>query len=186
MPKTAPKKTAPMSDAAVQKSTGKTWAEWFEILDKAGAKKMNHTQIAAHLRDDLGCSAWWSQMVAVGYERDRGLREKHQKPDGYHISASKTIAAPVSAAYKAWQDAKSRTRWLAKAAFTVRTAIPNRSLRITWVDGKTSVEVTFLAKGASKSQVVVDHRKLADAKAAARMKQHWGAALDRLKCVLET
>ena len=38
-----------MSDAAVQAKTGKTWPEWFAVLDKAGAAKMTHKEIAAHL-----------------------------------------------------------------------------------------------------------------------------------------
>ena len=29
-----------MSDEAVKAKTGKSWKEWFALLDKAGAKKM--------------------------------------------------------------------------------------------------------------------------------------------------
>jgi hypothetical protein len=43
------------------------------------------------------------------------------------------------------------------------------------------VEIYFNAKSDQKSQVVVQHRKLRDAKAAARMKTYWGKALDRLR-----
>jgi hypothetical protein len=34
-----------MSDEAVKSKTGKTWKEWFAILDKAGASKMSHQEI---------------------------------------------------------------------------------------------------------------------------------------------
>ncbi len=38
-------RTSPrMSDAAVQAKTGKNWRQWFEILDAAGARKMDHTR----------------------------------------------------------------------------------------------------------------------------------------------
>ena len=50
-----------MSDAAVQAKTGKTWKEWFAILDRAGARKMAHKEIAAYLYRELQVPAWWSQ-----------------------------------------------------------------------------------------------------------------------------
>jgi hypothetical protein len=58
-------------------------------------------------------------------------------------------------------------------------------MRMTWKDGKTSLQISFLGKGDGKSQVVVQHSKLPDAKAAAKMKTYWGKALDRLREVVE-
>ena len=43
---------------------------------------------------------------------------------------------------------------------TIRKATPKKSLRVTWGDGRTSLNVSFQAKGAGKSQVVVQHVKL--------------------------
>src|SRR5262245_45403402 len=102
------KRSVAVGDAAVQARTGKTGAEWFALLDKAGADQWPHKQIAAYLYDDLGCPGWWNQMVAVGYEQERGLREKHERPEGYQVSRSKTIAAPASAAFSAWYDKRQR------------------------------------------------------------------------------
>ena len=176
---------AGISSDAVQAKTGKGWAEWFKLLDKAGAVEMNHTAIAAHLHDKLGCSGWWSQMIAVGYEQERGLRVKFQKCDGdFSGSASKTVAVPLADLYAAWTDAKLRRRWLPGAKFTVTTATPNKSIRMVWDDG-TRVEANFLAKGTGKSQVAVEHRKLADVDAVAKAKEFWKAALERLKEMLE-
>ena len=93
-----------ISDEAVAAKTGKSWSEWFKLLDRAGAKKMTHQQIAAHLDEHCGVGPWWTQMVAVNYEQARGLRDKHQKPEGFEISVSRTIAAPVGKALKAWTD----------------------------------------------------------------------------------
>ncbi|MBZ5536330.1 MAG: hypothetical protein LAO31_10280 [Acidobacteriia bacterium] len=83
-----------MSDEAVQGKAGRTWKEWFSILDAAGARKMNHKEIVAYLSSKHKVGSWWRQMVTVGYEQARGMRELHQKPGGYEISVSKTI--PVS------------------------------------------------------------------------------------------
>jgi hypothetical protein len=89
-----------MSDEAVEAKTGKNWSRWFKHLDAAGAKKMTHQEIVAHLRDKHDVRSWWQQMVAVTYEQARGLRDVGEKPSGYEISVSRTIAAPVSKAFK--------------------------------------------------------------------------------------
>jgi uncharacterized protein YndB with AHSA1/START domain len=173
-----------MSDDAVKAKTGKTWNDWFKILDAAGAKKMTHQERVTFLNKKHNVGPWWQQMVAVTYEQARGLREKHQKPEGYEISVSRTIDAPISKAFKAWTDAKTRKAWL-PSNFKIRKAIANKSLRITWEDGKTSVAVAFIPKGAGKCQVVAQHSKLADAKAAARMKTFWADTLDRLEKLIK-
>ena len=173
-----------MSDDAVKSKTGKTWSQWFKTLDAAGAKKMTHQEIARHLSAKAGVGPWWTQMVAVTYEQARGLRDKHQKPAGYEISVSRTIDAPVGKAFKAWTDEKTRQKWLS-SNLTIRKATANKSLRVTWEDGKTSLAVGFLSKGAGKSQVVAQHSKLPDAKTAAKMKKFWSEALDRMKSLVE-
>jgi uncharacterized protein YndB with AHSA1/START domain len=172
-----------VSDAAVQAKTGKTWAEWFAVLDTVGAAKLDHKGIVAIL-EKHGVDGWWCQMVTVGYEQERGLRDRHQKADGYSVSASKTIAVPVERLFAAWHDAKLRKRWL-KEAITIRKATASKSLRITWADGMTNVEVNLYPKGEARSQVAVQHSKLADAAGAARMKAYWGETLEQLKKVAE-
>ena len=178
------KQSPRMSDAAVKTKTGKPWAEWFKVLDAGGAKKMSHQAIAAFLHDQHGTPPWWTQMIAVTYEQARGLRLKHEKPEGFEISVSRTIEAPAGKAFKAWADEKIRKQWLS-ANFTIRKATANKSLRIGWEDGKTIVAVAFYPKGAGKCQVVAQHNKLPNANAAAKMKTFWARALDRLKETLE-
>ena len=72
-----------------------------------------------------------------------------------------------------------------KSAIVIRKATRPKSMRITWSDRKTSLEVNFYAKGVGKGQVVVQHSKLPDAKAAAKMKGYWAKTLDRLRGMLE-
>jgi uncharacterized protein YndB with AHSA1/START domain len=91
----------------------------------------------------------------------------------------------VNRLFKAFHDARIRQRWLADAGFTIRKATAGKSLRITWVDGKTSIEVNLYPKGTSKSQVSVQHNKLANNKEAQRMKAYWAEALAGLKELLE-
>ena len=155
-------KIAGIGEDAVRKATGKDWSEWFALLDKAGANKLNHQEIVAVVHRQFGVGSWWQQMVTVAYEQARGLRDKHQKPDGYEISGSKTIAVPLAELFNAWQEPKQRRRWLADAGFILRKATRNKSLRLTWVDGKTTVAVNFYAKSGNKSQVSLNHGKLAN------------------------
>ena len=176
------KETSRISDVAVAAKTGRTWSEWFDILDAAGAESMSHKDIVAVLTE-YQVGDWWEQMVAVGYEQDRGLRDRHEKPSGYEVSVSKTIDVPVGALFQAWADDDARRRWLGEEPITIRKATPGKSLRITWGD-RTHVSVDLYAKGPSKSQVTVQHGKLPDADAAARMKAYWSEASDRLRQAL--
>ncbi len=129
-------------------------------------------------------SPWWQQMVTVGYEQERGLRQEHEKPEGFQISRSKTLAASPAPVFAAFADQKRRRQWLQDSDFTIRKATPGKSLRITWADG-TSVEVMFYPKGANKTQVSVQHGKLANAKDAERMKAYWGEQLEKLAVFLD-
>ena len=174
-----------MSDDAVKAKTGKTWKEWFAVLDKAGAKKLTHQEIVKYLHTKQGVGPWWQQMVTVTYEQARGLREKHQKPSGYEISVSRTVNVPISKLYHAFANDKARNTWLAEDGLAVRKATANKSMRVTWNDVKTSLEISFISKGDDKSQVVVQHSKLPNAKASTTMKAYWRKALDRLRASLE-
>ncbi len=173
-----------ISDTAVAKATGKTWNQWVTLLDKAGCRKMNHKEIVAVVQKKYGIGPWWRQMVTVGYEQAVGLRMKHEVATGFQISRSKTLNVPLATLYRAWFDAKARSQWLSDADFTIRKAAANKSLRITWVDGKTNVEVLFYKKGTTKSLVTVQHNKLPSAAAGEKMKRYWGMALNRLQKVL--
>ena len=174
-----------MSDDAVKAKTGKTWKQWFAILDRAGAKKMSHQEIVKFLNSEHAVGPWWQQMVTVTYEQQSGLRKAHQRPDGYQISVSRTLNAPLRSVYQAFANEKRRNNWLGEDGLAIRTATPNKLMRVTWKDGMTTLEVSFAEKATGKSQVVVQHSKLPDAKSAAKMKTYWGGKLDRLRASFE-
>ena len=173
-----------VSDEAVKRATGRDWNEWCRLLDKEGAATMAHGDIATLVDQKFNGGPWWSQMVTVGYEQLRGLRALHQKAGGFEISRSKTIGAPITRVFKAWQTPGLRRKWLADPDLTVSTAIANKSLRFAWIDGKTRAVAYFADKG-DRTAVTVQHLKLGDAKAAAKMKKYWGEQLDRLAAHFE-
>jgi len=175
-----------ISSEAVKKATGCDWEAWLYVLDKAGCAKMTHQEIAEVIHDRWPkVGGWWSQMVTVGYEQARGLRVKNQTTAGWQVSSSKTVSVPVKTLFGAWKDPKKRAKWLEDHDFTVRKATEPKSMRISWVDGKTTVEANFYAKGAGKSYVALQHNKLTGRKEVEKMRAYWTKALDALKERLE-
>lgn len=172
-------------DAAVRKATGKGWGEWYDLLDAAGAREMTHQQIVAVVsRHERG--GWWQQMITVAYERARGLRERHQKDDGFSATASKIIKAGVTRVFGAWTEDGARAPWLDATGWHVRKSTPYRSLRITWTDGKTHLDVYFWPRGLGKTLVQIEHSKLGSVEEVARLRTFWSEALEKLRELLET
>jgi hypothetical protein len=169
-----------IGDEAVRAKTGRTWAEWVATLDAAGGRTMGHAEIAALLHQKFGVPGWWTQMVTVGYEQMTGKRLPRQKADGFAASASKTMSVSPAAAFEAFSDPRARAAWLGDE-LTIRKATAPKSLRITCQDGKTHLDVNIYPKGARKTQVTLQHTKLASAREAARMKKYWAEALRRLE-----
>ncbi len=134
---------------------------------------MPHREIAKRVLESNEISGWWAQMVTVGYERIRGLREVGQRCDGqFQASKSKTFAVPISRLYRSFSVKRSRGRWLPGVDLTIRTSTVDKSMRMTWPDG-TSVQAYFTAKGPQKSQVAIQHSGLAKKKDVAHRKEFW-------------
>lgn len=172
-----------VGDEAVKKATGKDWAEWLSVIDKAGGRKMNHKQIVAFLDANHKVSGWWIQMVTVGYEQARGLRDLHETPGGFQVGGNKTVNVPVAVLFEAFANDRRREAWLGDW-LKVRRATKPKSARFDFKGG-TLVSANFYAKGAGKSNVGLNHLKLKDAKAAAKMKTFWAEKLQELKAQLE-
>jgi len=166
--------TKEIGDEAVKRATGRDWAEWLKVLDKAGAKTKSHQEIVAIVGDTHGVGPWWRQMVTVTYERERGLREVHQTAGGYVANVSRTFNVPAEELFEKFRRLAKREK------YKERKATAPKSLRLTAPDD-TSVEVGFYAKGESKSSVAVGHSKLTSQKDVAKRKEYWAAMLERLK-----
>ena len=173
-----------MSDAAVKARTGKDWAGWFAILDKAGAAKLDHKGIVAILSQKHGVPGWWRQMVTVEYERARGLRAKHETTSGYSVSVSKTIATDLPALFAATADAKLRKAWFPKGAFALSSQTRYKYFRGSW-NGIARLEIGFYAKPAGKSQITVQVNKLAKKSGVEAERAAWKKALEKLQSLLE-
>jgi uncharacterized protein YndB with AHSA1/START domain len=179
-------KIAGMTDAAVEKATGKAWPEWVAILDRAGAASWEHRAMSEHLHGPLAVPNWWTQMIAVGYERLRGLRATGQRRDGsYEVSKTRTLAVPVSVAWKSFSEKRTRNRWLRDLELTITTSTKPKSMRIRLGDGS-RLDAYFTSKSSAKCAVTLQHRALPDAETKERMRAFWTERLEALRAMLET
>ena len=175
---------AGMADAKVAAKTGRTWAQWLESLDRERAHELSHRDLARLLRDRYDVGPWWTQMLAVGYERIKGLRAKGQQRNGaYQVSKSRTFNVAVDELFGAWADATTRKRWLGDAGVRVRTATRPKSMRLEV--GGAVVAAGFMPKGAGRSAVAVEQARLPSREAADAAQRQWGDRFDALKALLE-
>ncbi|MEK7316800.1 MAG: SRPBCC domain-containing protein [Candidatus Eisenbacteria bacterium] len=196
-----------ISDEAVETRTGKSWAQWFRILDRWGAAKKGHKATAAWLHETRELPTWWAQMVTVRHERERGLRDRHEKPSGYEISVTRLLGSAPARAFDAISRPADLSHWFtrgARANLEVGGSYSNRDgdrgrfltvarprrLRMTWENVNhapgTVVDFTIAAIAGGRSRVAVTHSRLATRRDAEKMKEAWSWALDSLRSYLDT
>jgi Domain of unknown function (DUF4287) len=174
-----------MSEESIRRRTGRGWEEWFDLLDASEAAERSHKEIAAWLVEEQGIGGWDAQSVTVSYERARGRRAVGERPEGFSVTAQKTVAVPVDRLYDAFVDDALRERWLPDAALRERTATKPKTARFDWGDGDSRVIVGFSAQGEAKSTVALEHARLAGPEEAERMKAFWRERVTGLKELLE-
>jgi len=95
------------------------------------------------------------------------------------------VNVSLAKVYEAWADEKLRRKWLPDGDMEITTATRDKSIRAKWNGGTSRVSFLFYGKGPQKSQVTVDHMKLAGSKESARMRTYWFEALNRAQELLE-
>ena len=174
-----------IGDEALIERSGKNWAQWFAILDKAGAKKLKHLEIADVLYSKHKVPGWWAQMISVGYEQARGIRAQYESCNStFSANCSRTFASSMNNIFRAWADDKARREWLSPDKLVVSKANPGKNVRGAW-DGTSRVEARFTSKGADKTQIAVDHMNLANTAEVEKMKAFWAKNLEKLRGKVE-
>lgn len=175
--------TPKISDEKVIEATGKNWKEWFSILDKAGAKIMNHTEIAdlvyeKHLaKKESG--GWWSQMVTVEYERSRGLRKVHQQTDGFRVAVHKTLPGTVSSLQRKWAEVSSSQKVASQKLERIPSKTKRALLRYQAKVGK--VEVFFDDRGKDKARIAIEAIRLPKESDVEPARKFWRKILDQME-----
>ena len=206
MPKKHTKKLDGISNEAAQKATGHDWAEWISILDKAGAKKWNHKEIVAYLKDTHELSGWWQQTVTVAYEKSKGRRVVGQTADtGFQVGVQKTIPIGLDDAWTLLSSRRGVGCWLGKVGrFTltegktyktdvgiegeIRVVKPGNRVRLTWQSPRMKRPATLqiaLAASGQKTSFRIHLEHLPSQKSREEMKKHWRGILDSLAHLVE-
>lgn len=192
-----------VSSDAVKRATGMSWDKWIAVLDRAGAAKMEHKDIARLLKDQgLVDSPWWQQMVTVGYEIAKGLRvEGETKYAGFEIGVSKTLPISPKQAWELITTRPGRDAWLgpiARLRFAkgvkyrttdgttgeIRSVTPGKALRLTWQPAVWSTPSTIgihVVPAGAKTSIRFHQEKLANAKIRTQMRRQWKKTLDALE-----
>ena len=92
-----------VNDDNCKAATGKTLAEWFDLLDKNDGLKIGRrasTMLMIGEKHDL----WWPTTIYVEYEKHHGVVKKDGLAEGYSICCTKNINAPVEKVYSVWTD----------------------------------------------------------------------------------
>ena len=176
-------RTQRVNDEAVVAKTGRTWDEWFAVLDGASAAKMAHRDIAATLHEHFGVPGWWAQTVTVEYERARGMRDVHQTTRGYEVSVSRTIEAAPDGVWAAMTQPPLVARWI-NCPFRDRGSKQARTVRADFDGGTSNLMLGYSDKGIGRTQVGVTQSKLPDHNAVETQRAYWRAAIDRLEALL--
>jgi uncharacterized protein YndB with AHSA1/START domain len=196
-----------VTSASVLKATGKGWAEWITLLDKAGARTWTHQEIVAFLKKRHKLGPWWQQWVTSGYESAIGRRVEGQNSKGeYHVTATKSLPLNVKKVWKILVSDAGQSIWLKplyKGVIAVgnifetgdgffgeiRTLKKERRVRMTWQDPdwshKTVVQVTLVPRTGEKSILVFDHLQIKDLKVQAKMRKRWRDSADELAKLIQ-
>lgn len=65
---------AKISDEKVKEKTGKSWKQWFKIIDGFDIETNGHRFVVMAVFNKYKLNPWWSQAVTIHYEWEHGLR----------------------------------------------------------------------------------------------------------------
>ena len=101
----------PLTDEACKAATGKTFPEWFAVIDGLGGPAIGRKPVNDHLYGELKIDMWWIATINNLYEAQKAVVEKDGRAKGFNICVTKTVAAPLDKLYNAWTDPALLAKW---------------------------------------------------------------------------
>jgi hypothetical protein len=105
--------------------------------------------------------------------------------DGFLVTSSKTVSAPVERLFNAFASDALRECWLLGTELRLRTANAPHTAHYDWPDGSTRIAIGFTELGEHESRVALAHERLRDAETAELMQAWWRDRMTALKLLLE-
>jgi uncharacterized protein YndB with AHSA1/START domain len=196
-------KVGKVSAESVRRHTGKDWAQWIGLLDKAGARSWTYQELVAFLKAKHRLTPWWQMGVATGFEIAIGRRAEGQDAKGnYMVTATKSLAFSVQQVWSFVVSPEGQAVWLRplseielkpKAQFEtrdgffgeVRTVARNHRARLFWQDPlwdrHTVVEILLVPKPGKKSILVFNHTGIKELRTKGLLSARWREAADQIK-----
>jgi uncharacterized protein YndB with AHSA1/START domain len=188
-------------DKACKAETGKTKAEWFAAIEKAGASgRAESGKVLQAAKVD----PWWATVLLVEHEAAKKAVEKDGKPKGYSICSTKSVAANAAKTWKALTTSAELAKWFGTGATMnakeggavsdkdgvtgkVTKVRPEKALvfswEASWAPGS-QVEILVQPKG-DKTGLVVNHTRIQSRADADAVREAWAQALNALKAHIE-
>ena len=123
-------------------------------------------------------------MLTVGYEQARGLREVHEKTDGFSANKSRTFPFAVEELYAAWADEERRVEWIGSSRHVLRTATAPKSMRISWRRTAPRWTSTSPQRRTARAACRCSRTSSPIPRRSATAKEFWTKAFDRLEAEL--
>jgi uncharacterized protein YndB with AHSA1/START domain len=196
-----------INESLVVARTGRTFHDWFTIIEGFEGFRKGHKAIAKHLAEDHGMSLWYAQTITVQYERDRVGGESDEAERSRTLSIQRTIGVAISRAFEAWTHQNRLAAWNHPDAL-VDARVGGRIMDGDFLCGEildlespkllrfsfenprfrpgSSIDVEFFVKGGLRTLVRLTHTGLGCKSEADEAKAYWNAALDSLRAYLET
>ena len=195
----------PYDEASARKATGKALGDWFTLLDQAGGPASGRRELGQLLLTVHKLDPWWASTILGLYEAAHGLKEKDGRLKGYTICSTKSMKASAADCFAQFDNAAALDRWLGSGhslefreggtlsnadgnRATLRKINPGKSIRLLWqqagIAEDTPVEIKFAPAGA-KTTLMITHERLQTREEADGLRAAWGAALERLKPLVE-
>jgi len=191
-----------VSTTSVLKCTGRDWDEWVAILEKAGARNLEHKDIVLFLRAKYKPGPWWEQVVATCYEMHLGKKVEGRSSKGFYSTAStKTLPLDQKKLWKFMTSAQGLAIWLKPMAPVkiekgavfesefgafgeIRTLKAPERIRLSWREsdeGKASILMVLMhPRKGEKSLLIFQHDQLPNARLRLQMKSQWMEVLGYL------
>ncbi len=198
------KRYAGKSDEAVKKATGKSWSEWFEILDTEKIKDLPHKDIVKMLHEKKLVkkgkdwpparspalpagrfnAGWWAQSIVVGYEEKIGRRVFGAKTAGnYTVTVGKSMDGTPDGVFKKWENLVKDKKEFNNVKFEGETRTSStkdwRYWKVDLSDGG-KLMVGIGPKEDKRSSFSVTMDKLKGEKEVEEWRQYWKEFLEKL------
>jgi hypothetical protein len=178
----------PTNTDAIAKATDRSWEDWIELLDDAGARDMTHASIAdlalELMPETVSQKEWWAQNTAVAFGKYAGLRVPGQTSDGdFQLSTSRTVPGSKDEAFQAWLKVVESCTEFDGVPIKGEPATSQtekwRYWRARLADG-TRVTVNISDKANGKATLGLQHAKLDSPEAIDRWRPVWKDLLAQL------